>query len=481
MLWTRRNRSRSFTRWAGLILFGLLAQPLRAQSVKPTPGPDLLRQLNGSVESLTQRVSPAVVQILVTGYAAVEEHGRTDTALIGRQHSLGSGVIVAPDGYIMTNAHVVEGAERVRVVLFSTEATGSPAQALGARTTTLNAHILGVNKDTDLALLKVEANGLPFLPFGSYPDVRQGQLVFAFGSPEGLGNSVTMGVISSVARQPDPERPMVYIQTDAPINPGNSGGPLVDIEGRLVGVNTFILTQGGGNEGIGFAIPSLVVHYVYTQLRDHGHVHRGAIGASVQDITPTLAAGLGLARDQGLVVSDVIPDGPAEGAGLKIGDIILTLNGGTVTSMPQFEANFMLRVNPVPLKVEVLRGSQKASLEIPVVEQKDEMDRLADALDPRKSLVPKLGILGVEIDRHLAEMIPNSRMGSGVIVAARTTWAASIELGLTTGDVIHSLNGVPIISLETLRSGILRLQPGDAAVLQIERDGRLQFLAFEME
>jgi serine protease Do len=381
----------------------------------------------------------------------------------------------------MTNAHVVEGAERVRVVLLSADATGSPAQALGARTTTLNARILGVNKDTDLALLKVEANGLPSLPFGSYPDVRQGQLVFAFGSPEGLGNSVTMGVISSVARQPDPERPMVYIQTDAPINPGNSGGPLVDIEGRLVGINTFILTQGGGNEGIGFAIPSLVVRYVYVQLRDHGHVHRGAIGASVQDITPTLAAGLGLPRDQGLVVSDVIPGGPAEGAGLKIGDVILTLNGGTVTSMPQFEANFMLRVNPAPLKVEVLRGSGNVSLEIPVVEQKDEMDRLADSLDPRKSLVPKLGILGVEIDRRLAEMIPNLRMGSGVIVAARTTWAASIELGLMTGDVIHSLNGVPIISLEALRSGILRLQPDEAAVLQIERDGRLQFLAFEME
>jgi len=481
MLRTRGSRSKSFTTWAGLILFGLLAQPSRAQSAKPAPGPDLLRQLNGSVESLTQRVSPAVVQILVTGYAAVEEHGRTDTALIGRQHSLGSGVIVDPNGYIMTNAHVVEGAERVRVVLLSADATGSPAQALGARTTTLNARILGVNKDTDLALLKVEANGLPSLPFGSYPDVRQGQLVFAFGSPEGLGNSVTMGVISSVARQPDPERPMVYIQTDAPINPGNSGGPLVDIEGRLVGINTFILTQGGGNEGIGFAIPSLVVHYVYVQLRDHGHVHRGAIGASVQDITPTLAAGLGLPRDQGVVVSDIRPGGPAEGAGLKIGDVILTLNGGTVPSMPQFEANFMLRVNPAPLKVEVLRGSGNVPLEIPVVEQKDEMDRLADALDPRENLVPKLGILGIQIDRRISEMIPGLRMGSGVIVAARTTWAASIELGLMTGDVIHSLNGVPIISLEALRSGILRLQPGDATVLQIERDGKLQYLAFEME
>jgi serine protease Do len=458
-----------------------MAWPARAQSPQPALRSGLLHQLNSSMESLTQRVSPAVVQVLVTAYVPVERNGRADTALIGRQHNLGSGVIVDPDGYIMTNAHVVEGAERVRVVLSSPGTVGSPDETLDAKMTELNARVLGSSKDTDLALIKVEATGLPYLAFGRYADLRQGQMVFAFGSPEGLGNSVTMGVISSVARQPDPDRPMIYIQTDAPINPGNSGGPLVDIDGRLVGVNTFILTQGGGNEGIGFAIPSTVVHYVYEQLRDHGHVHRGAIGAAVQTITPALAAGLDLPLSQGLIVSDVNPGSPAESAGLKIADIVLTLNGKPVTSMTLFEASFMLPVNPGPLRVEVQRGSQKVLLQIPVVERRDELDQLADALDPRENLVPKLGILGVQINQRLAAMLPGLRMASGVIVAARTTWSASLELGLMTGDVIHSLNRVPIISVEALRSGILRLQPGDAAVLQIERDGRLQYLSFEME
>jgi serine protease Do len=468
----------SFARGIGVVLLGGLAFSL---SVQPAPGKDFLHQLDNSVESLVQQVSPAVVQILVTGYGTVEQHGHTDTALIGRQRILGSGVIVDPEGYIITNAHVVEGAETVRVVLFSSENSNSPHATLRAKTTTMNARVLGVHTDTDLALLKIEASGLPSLPFGRYQDVRQGQLVFAFGSPEGLGNSVTMGVVSSIARQPDPDRPMVYIQTDAPINPGNSGGPLVDIEGKVVGINAFILSQGGGNEGLGFAIPSGVVRRIYEQLRKQGHVHREEIGAAVQTITPTLAAGLGLPQDYGVIVSDVTPGGPAEGAGLKVQDIVLTLDGKPVMNVPQFDAAFQLRMEPAPLQLAVLRATQKISLEIPVVEQIDDMDRLADSLDPAKDLVPQLGILGVQIDRRISAMVPDLRMASGVIVAARTAFGMTVESGLETGDVIHELNGITIISLETLSAGIKQLKPGDPVVIQIERDGNLQYLAFEME
>jgi len=468
----------SFARRIGVALLGGLALSLGAQ---PAPGKDLLHQLDNSVESLVQQVSPAVVQILVTGYGTVEQHGLTNTALIGRRRTLGSGVIVDPEGYIITNAHVVEGAERVRVVLFSSENGNSPVATLRSRTTTMDARILGVEPVTDLALLKIEASGLPSLSFGKYQDVHQGQLVFAFGSPEGLGNSVTMGVVSSIARQPDPDRPMVYIQTDAPINPGNSGGPLVDIEGRVVGINTFILSQSGGNEGIGFAVPSGLVRRIYEQLRKQGHVHREEIGAAVQTITPTLAAGLGLPQDYGVIVSDVAPGGPAEGAGLKVGDIVLTLSGKPVMNVPQFDAAFMLRLEPAPLHVVVQRAGGKVSLEIPVVEQRDDMDRLADSLDPVKALVPQLGILGVQINKEISAMVPDLRMASGVIVAARTAFGASVDSGLETGDVIHALNGVTIISLETLSAGIQQLKPGDAVVLQVERDGNLQYLAFEME
>lgn len=442
---------------------------------------DFLQQLDSSVETLARQVSPAVVQVLVTGYAALNQSGRTETALIGRQRSLGSGVIVDPDGYIITNAHVVQGAVRVRVVLFSSENSVSPHATLRSRPVTMDAKIVGVHTDTDLALLKVEASGLPSLPLGRYQDLRQGQVVFAFGSPEGLSNSVTLGVVSSVARQPDPDRPMVYIQTDAPINPGNSGGPLVDINGQVVGINAYILTEGGGNEGLGFAIPSGVVRRIYSQLRKQGHVHREEIGASVQTITPTMAAGLHLPQDYGVIVSDVVPNGPADGAGLKMQDVILTLDDRPIINVPQFAAAFQFRENPAPLRVEVIRGTEKISLEIPVVEVQDSMDRLADSLNPTRDLVPQLGIIGVEIDSRIAAVVSGLRTDSGVIVAARTTFGATVDSGLQTGDVIHALNGTPVLSLNALNTAVKQFKPGDSVVLQIERDGKLQFLSFEME
>jgi len=294
---------------------------------------DLLHQLSNSFESLAQRVSPAVVQVLVTGYGPLEEEsGQTNTGLVVKQRSLGSGVIVDPNGYIMTNAHVVEGAQRVRVALapVSPRANESSGGSILDESipSTVNAIIVGVDKETDLALLKIEATGLPTLRLGDSRKLRQGQLVLAFGSPLGLANSVTLGVISSGApRQLQPDRPMVYIQTDAPINPGNSGGPLVDVDGNVVGISTFILSQSGGNEGLGFAVPSHTVEIIYQQLRKYGHVHRGEIGVSVQNITPVLTAGLGLPASQGVMVADVLPDGPAEAAGLQIQDIVLKMDG----------------------------------------------------------------------------------------------------------------------------------------------------------
>jgi serine protease Do len=244
-------------------------------------------QLNNALEGLAAKVSPAVVQILVTGYGTQHEENRQQTALIVRQHAVGSGVIVDPSGYIMTNAHVVEGAQRIRVALPLPIDTAR-AVPVGKRHI-LEARLVGAHKETDLALLKIDEKDLPTLPLLTLPRPRVGQLVFAIGSPEGLQNSVTMGVVSAVARQPDPDKPLTYIQTDAPINPGNSGGPLVDMNGSVIGINTFILSSGGGSEGLGFAIPARIVDFVYQSLRKHGHVHRVEIGAVAQEITPTLA------------------------------------------------------------------------------------------------------------------------------------------------------------------------------------------------
>jgi serine protease Do len=427
-------------------------------------------------------VSPSVVKVLVTGYGPISEEGHQNTGLIGRQHAIGSGVIVDPSGYIVTNAHVVEGALDVRVALAPAAGSRDSAASSGPpRTRILKARIAGVDKETDLAVLKVDADGLPALEIGDYRKLRQGQLVLAFGSPEGLEDSMTMGVISSVMRQPDPDKPTIYIQTDAAVNPGNSGGPLVDLDGNVVGINTFILSESGGSEGLNFAIPSVVVRFVYREIRAHGHVRRPKIGVNVQAISPTLAAGLGLKREWGLVVSDMLPDGPAAKAGLQVGDILVSLDDAPLLNLPGFETALLRRSHGNPVTIEVLRGSQKLSFTVPVVEEPEsQYDDLAELVNPDKSLVRGLGILGVEINPEIAGMLEDLRIASGVIVAARAADATQ-ETGLKTGDVIHAFNGAKIDSLEGLRTAVGRLKPGDSVALQIERDEILMYLSFELE
>jgi serine protease Do len=458
----------------------LAATGLRAGTGAAAPAADALRQMSDNFERLAKKVSPAVVKILVTGYGPVAQSGRREAASIGRQHSIGSGAIVDSNGYVITNAHVVEGAQRVRVVLTSVPGDQKPTPP-AAKARILNAKVAGVDRDTDLAVLKVEATGLPTLPMGDYRKLRQGQLVLAFGSPEGLEDSVTMGVVSSVMRQPDPDQPMIYIQTDAAVNPGNSGGPLVDMDGNLAGINTFILSESGGNEGLGFAIPSVIVGFVYQEIRSHGHVHRPQIGADVQAISPALAAGLELPQDWGLIVSDVLPDGPAGTAGLKVQDIVLALDGTPVEGLPAFAAALYRKAHGDPVTLEVLRGSQKLTLKVPVVEEpQHEFDDLEGLVNPETNLVHGIGILGIEINRKIAEMLPDLRMNAGVLVVAKAAGAA-VETGLRAGDLIHSVNGVAIVSLGDLRAALNRVKPGDAVAMQLEREGKLMYLAFELE
>jgi len=226
-----------------------------------------LREFDSSLEHVVSTASPAIVQILVSGYGPVETHGHTDTARIVRHPAIGSGVIVDPDGYIVTDAHVVEGAQRVRVVI-SPAASSQRVEGSSHQTPQIfDARILGRDKNADLALLKIETTHLPFISVSDNVRVRQGELAFAIGSPEGLRDSVTMGIVSSVAPQANTNDPMFYVQTDAPLNPRNSGGPLVDIDGNVVGVNTFILSEGGGSEGLGFALPASILKVDYDSLR----------------------------------------------------------------------------------------------------------------------------------------------------------------------------------------------------------------------
>ena len=456
---------------------------VRPKTVEPKPNepPGVLVQLNGALESLAAKVSPAVVQILVTGYGPLREEDRSQTAFIVRQHAVGSGVIVDSNGYIMTNAHVVEGALRIRVALPLPTGDSAGQVPVGKRRI-LEARLLGQHKETDLALLKIDETDLPTLPLLSQQRPHVGQLVFAIGSPEGLQNSVTMGVISALARQPDPTKALTYLQTDAPINPGNSGGPLVDMNGFVLGINTFILSQGGGSEGLGFAVPARVVDFVYHSLRDHGHVHRVEIGAVAQEITPTMTEGLHLPQRWGVVVVDVKPDGPAAAAGLQIQDIILTADDLRIETLPSLSAALYLHRLDQVVKLEILRGNEKRILYVPAIEARDHMDELLDTVNPENSLIPRLGVLAIDLSPELRTRFASSlRIPSGVVVVGRAADLIMPDTGLQAADIIHQVNTTSIDSMETIRATVGALKTGDAVVMQVERDGGLMYVTFEME
>lgn len=443
--------------------------------------PVSLRKLSLSLEKLTEHVRPSVVQVFSTGYAPLDDDSEgTTTSLLQKQRGIGSGVIVAPEGYIITNSHVVLGGRLIQVRVAPTaEQLKGNHSILPPEGRTLPAHVIGMDRETDLALLKIDGTNYPALEIGDSEALRQGQLVMAFGNPLGLEASVSMGVVSSTGRQLKSDDTAVYIQTDAPINPGNSGGPLVDDQGRVVGINTLIISQSGGSEGIGFAIPSNIVKTVYDQLRTDGHVHRGQIGIHAQNITPGLAAGLKLPRESGVILADVDPDGPGNKAGLKIGDIVLALNGRPIENARQLEVRIYNQLIKQKVTVDVLRDGKPISFTVAVVEREDDPFRFADLVDPVKNLVPKLGILAIPVTDELAQMLSSLRFDHGLIVAARSSEAAAN--GLKPGDVIFSVNRVPVVSVKALQASLEDLKPGQPAVLQIQRSDQLMYLVIDID
>ena len=468
-----------------LLLFTISMPALAQRTAAPSQRTqaelqDPLARFNDSVEALVKKVWPSVVQIVVTSYGPREDSERGNTNIIlGRQRSIGSGFVIDGDGYIMTNAHVVNGAQRIQVVLPPSDADGSLNTALSGKTRTVSARLVGFSSEIDLALLKVETK-LPSLPLATYREVRQGEIVFAFGSPGGLRNTITRGIVSAVARQTDPDSPLIFIQTDAAINPGNSGGPLVNVKGEVVGVNTFILSQSGGSEGLNFAVPCATVRTVFKQLKQHGQLRRQEIGIGIQTITPTLAAGLGLPRDYGVVVSDVLPGSPAESRGVRPGDVLVSVDGQPADNLPTVNYMFRLRDSNDDVQLVVLRGNVKQNFSVPAVEVKNDLDDVSALADPEKNLVAPLGIVGIEIDDRISSMAKGLRGPYGIIVAARAA-GATTEVPLAVGDVIRDLNGRPMNTLDTLRSTLRSLPAGAPVTLQVQREGRLMYLAFTLE
>jgi serine protease Do len=453
----------------------LASVALAAAGQTQPPG---LRDINDYFVKLSERLTPAVVLVVTNAYRPLSmEEAAAPVAL---QQSAGSGVIVSPDGYIVTNAHVVAGATQVRVQL-APDRAGAERSIVRPPGRVLPARIAGIDRETDLALLRVDAQGLAHLPLADSDNVRQGQLALAIGSPLGLENSISMGIVSSVARQLRPEDRVVYVQTDAPINPGNSGGPLVDAEGRVIGINTSLLTQSGGSDGLGFAVPSNIVRSVTDQLKQHGVVVRGDIGVDAQTITPSLAAALGLARDSGVVVADVAPKGPADNAGVQIGDVIVSLNGKPMENARQFHVNVYYQPLAGVVKLDLLRGAARLEKNVVVLERTDDKERFRKIVDERQNLVPRLAILALGLDARTAALLGGLRRDYGILVASLALQSGGPRGHLQAGDVIYMVNNQPVSTLHELRSMIEKIPAGDTVVLQIERSGRLRFVEAPLE
>lgn len=442
-----------------------------------------ISDLSNEIRGLTEKVNPAVVQIYTTTFGAVAGSVPQGAALFGQQQATGSGVILDPAGYIITNNHVVQGAKRVQVRL-SGAALGHDAgqSILAGGGAMVGAQVIGVDKETDLAVLKIANQDLPYLKLGDSDNIHQGQLVFAFGSPMGLTNSVSFGVVSTVARQLERDNSMIYIQTDVAINPGNSGGPLVDVHGEVIGINTLIFTQSGGSEGLSFSAPSNIVQNVFNQIRATGRVKRGIIGVNAQTVNPWLSKALGLSVEWGVILGDVFPNGPAHEANLKVGDIVLSLDGKPMENARQFDVNLYNKKIGSKVALEISRDGKIFTAEVEVIERMDPDYRFYDMISAQRNLVQRIGILALDLDDDTARMLPfKPRSVEGVIVAALAADVNLLGDHFQPGDVIYKINGQPVKGLRSLKKMVKAVPFGEPAVFHLERGGMLRYLVMEVD
>jgi serine protease Do len=448
-------------------LFGSVIFAVSLTSAQPV-APVSLKSISSAVQAVAERADVAVVQITARGLDSTSAD-----SVVQSRSGRGSGVLVDAVGHVITNAHVVGTARRVEVLV--------PKQGEGRLVAKLMpAEVIGSDKETDIAVLKVNLAGGPYLRFADSDALRQGELVLALGSPFGLTNSVSMGVVSSVARELRAEEPTVYIQTDAAIHPGNSGGPLVNAEGEVVGINTFLLSGSGGTSGVGFAVPSNTVRNVYEQILKHGRVKRGQIGILPESITPRLAKALGLPRDSGVILSDVTSGSAAEAAGLAIRDIVTAINGKPVENARQLGTQIYQHAGDV-VKLDVVRDGKPIEVRVTVMERPRDPDRILSLVAGPGNLVSKLGVLAVDLDERASPLLPQLRRLSGAVIAGVVADMSGHEESLRAGDVVYAVNNTAVRSLTDLKAAVSGLVHGETVVLHIERQGQLQFLTLEIE
>ncbi len=356
---------------------------------------------------------------------------RHNSQMMPRQEGIGSGVVVTKDGYILTNNHVVDGAEEVKVALQD-----------GREFT---AKVIGRDPKTDVAVIKIDAKDLPAVPMADSDKVEVGDIVLAVGNPFGIGQTVTTGIVSATGRGGnlglDYED---FIQTDAAINPGNSGGALVDSEGRLIGLNTAILSRSGGNQGIGFAVPVNLARSVMTSLINDGHVTRGYLGVMIQDVTPALAKEFKLSENQGALVGDVTADSPAEKAGFKDGDIILEFNGKKVTDSRHLKLEVGMTHPGESIPVKILRDGSSKTLEVTVKALPGTEQLAKNDQGQSKDSGTLNGVTVGDLDRNARQQFEIPQTLKGVVVTDIDPNSAAAEAGLRPGDVIQEINRKPV-------------------------------------
>jgi len=380
-----------------------------------------------------------------------------------REHSLGSGVIVSPEGYVLTNNHVVEGATDINVTLSDKRE--------------IKAEIVGTDPKTDVAVLKLQGSNFPAITLGDSSKVQVGDYALAIGDPFGVGQTVTMGIVSAKGRgNLGIEDYEDFIQTDAPINPGNSGGALINDRGELVGINTAMLSHGsGGNQGIGFAIPVNLTRQVMSQILDHGKVTRGYLGVVVQPISPAMAKALGQSEPKGALVGDVSAKGPAQAGGVERGDIIVQLNGESMSDANQLRNTVSMMPPGETVKLKISRNGSMRDLSVKLGElpasKEEAMNQNEDA---SKEALEGVSVENLDADTAKELGLPTST--KGVVVTSIDASSPNADSGLRKGDVIQEVNHKPVRNVAEFEQAMHKAGKEDALLL-VNRGGTTLFIA----
>lgn len=383
-----------------------------------------------------------------------------------KEQSLGSGVIISADGYIVTNNHVVEQSDDIKVTLIDKKS--------------FKAKIVGADPKTDVAIIKIDTKGLPVIPWGDSDKLQVGEFGLAIGNPFGLSHTVTMGIISAVGRADvgiaDYEN---FIQTDAAINPGNSGGPLVNAKGELIGINTAIFSKTGGYQGIGFAVPSNMVRLVMDQLVKQGKVTRGWIGVTIQELTPELAQKFGLKASEGALVSDVAKGSPAHKAGLMRGDIILEFNGKKVRDVAALRNIVAQSKVGSQVEMKILRKDREMTLKTTIMELPEEIGEAVPSSSQNMDMgdSPLSGMTVMDLNAAIAKQLGIDRDEKGVVIVKIEPGTPAEDAGVRKGDVIQEIDKQRINNVNEFNKIVSKIRPGNTVLLFVNRSGRRFYAA----